>query len=79
MNTSQLSFPTRAVVRCPDFATCLHRRNIAWTCACCTSDRLEAIKRLPAAAQRCKGCGRPIGRWVDYCGECTPEDETDCW
>jgi hypothetical protein len=79
MNANLGNYPSRAMARVPHLAKSSHGLNIADVCAYCTVEVLEALKPFYATVKLCKGCSQPIGHWVDYCGQCTSEDETDCW
>jgi len=79
MNANLGNYPSRAMARVPHLAKSSHGLNIADVCAYCTVEVLEALKPFHATVKLCKGCSQPIGHWVDYCGQCTSEDETDCW
>jgi hypothetical protein len=79
MNANGLGFQTQSARRPPDLRRCSHGLNLGDVCAACNAEGLEAVKRQYAAAKRCKVCNRLVRHWVDYCGECTQEDEPDCW
>jgi hypothetical protein len=79
MNANLLNSPTPAMARRPDLTRYLHATNIADARVRYTAEDLQTAKRFFATVKQCKGCSHSIGQLIDYCGECTSEDETDCW
>lgn len=65
--------------RAPDLMRCSHGLDIGVKCGDCTNEGLKNVDARQASQKRCKGCDNPVGPWVDYCGECSCEDEDDCW
>ena len=79
MDPNLLSSPTHGLVLSRSRARSSHVGHVSQIYPRCSAEELGALRRLAATVTRCKGCGCSIGRWVDYCADCTGEDETDCW
>jgi hypothetical protein len=62
-----------------DLTRCSHGLYLGFTCWDCMADGLRNVRASALTENRCKGCGHPVGPWVDYCAQCASEDESDCW
>jgi hypothetical protein len=62
-----------------DLTRCSHGLDIGFRCWNCTIEELMDVEMMTLARKHCRGCGRPVVASVDYCAECTSEDERDCW
>ena len=62
-----------------DLTKCSHGLYLGWKCWDCTTEGLRNVLATAQIEKRCKGCGDPVGPLADYCGQCTSEDEGDCW